>query len=280
MKTNIYLAQVSPTLGNLEKNLEICTLEIKKAILQNAGLIVFPELALTGYYLKDLVDRVSLSLNDKKLTPIIKLSQKIDIVISFVEEDEQHRLFISAAYLSANSIIHVHRKVYLPTYGMFEDRRYFTSGHSFVSFETKLGKVSLLICEDAWHLEAPLIAALEGTQYIIVISSSPVQGISKNKLVAEENWGTILKTYALLLGAYVIYVNRVGCEDGVTFWGGSFICGPDGVILGQAKIIEADALSLTIDSAEIKRQRQRLPLIKEQKMMLLKENLDRIDDRS
>ncbi|MBI2845579.1 MAG: hypothetical protein HYX86_03425, partial [Chloroflexi bacterium] len=139
-KFKVGLAQISPALGDLESNLKIHLEYISQAKKAGLDLLVFPELSLTGYFLKDLNASVALPRGDKKiLGPLKTASRDLDLVVGFVEEDERHRFFIATAYLAGEEIKHLHRKVYLPTYGMFSDGRFFSPGDGFSTFPTKFG---------------------------------------------------------------------------------------------------------------------------------------------
>ena len=162
MKFNLALAQFSPQLGNVEANLEKHLALIREAQAQSADLVLFPELSLTGYVLQDLVPSVAtLSERDHPVfQALLEASRGIDLVVGFVDEDSRHRFFISSAYLSQGSLIHIHHKVYLPTYGLFDEGRFFAPGSSVRAFDTRFGRVGMLICEDFWH--APSIHPLAG----------------------------------------------------------------------------------------------------------------------
>src|SRR5690606_31170911 len=129
-----------------------------------ADLLIFPELSLTGYVLQDLVPMVALKpvKTDPIFSHLFKASQKLDLVVGFVEEDRRNRFFISAAYLSKGELIHTHHKVYLPTYGLFDEGRFFAWGDSIKAFDTRFGRMGMLICEDFWHASPPYLLWLDG----------------------------------------------------------------------------------------------------------------------
>ncbi len=246
MKFTLALAQFAPRLGDVDANLKRILDFVAQAQAQHADLVIFPELALTGYYLKDLVPTVAARPmpHDPRFAPLIDASRNIDIVVGFVEEDARYRYYISAAYLSAGHVVHVHRKMYLPTYRLFDDARFFAPGNSFRAFNTRLGRMGMLICEDAWHLSSPYVLWQDGADFLIDVSASPGYGISTGDELA--NAGTVktfLQTYAALLTTFVFFSNRVGVEDGITFWGGSCALGPDGKVIATAPHFE-EALTI------------------------------------
>src|SRR6185369_9256604 len=159
-------------------NMALVEAAIEKGISEGAQLVVFPELALTGYFLKDLVPDVALGLDAPQIQRLKLLSRRISIAIGLVEVTSDYRFFNTALYLEEGEILQVHRKVYLPTYGLFDEQRYLARGEHFRAFDTRFGRVGMLICEDMWHLSAPYILAMDGATTLICLSSSPGRGIS------------------------------------------------------------------------------------------------------
>ena len=156
------LVQLKPKLGCVADNLALIREQVELAIGQQADLAVFPELSLTGYFLKDLVPEVALTLESPELTVLQELSRRISIVVGFVEVTPDFQFYNSAAWFEDGALKHLHRKVYLPTYGLFDEQRYLGRGDRFRAFDTKFGRVGLLVCEDMWHLSAPYLLAMDG----------------------------------------------------------------------------------------------------------------------
>ncbi len=149
----IALAQIAPRLGDLEANLARHVELIREARGGGADLVVFPELGLTGYLLQDLAGEVAMRLDDPRLAALAAETDDCSAVVSFVEESTDHRLFIAAALLEAGRVRHVYRKVHLPTYGLFDERRFFAAGDAIRAVPSRLGVgLGLAICEDFWHL--------------------------------------------------------------------------------------------------------------------------------
>ncbi len=284
MKFTIALAQFAPRLGDVDANLKQILDRIAQAQKQNVNLIVFPELALTGYYLKDLVTDVAVHLtpDDPRLAPLLAASKNIDVVVGLAEEDSRHRYFISAVYLSDARIVHVHRKVYLPTYRLFDDARFFGAGDSLRAFDTRFGRMGLLICEDAWHLSTPYVLWMDGADFLIDLSASPGYGVStpNGALASAESVNAFLRAYAELTTTFVIYCNRVGVEDGITFWGGSRIVGPDGATIAAAPELEDALLVAEIDTDALRRARLRLPALRDEQRELVRRELERVAKRN
>lgn len=279
MKFKVALAQFAPRLGDVDANLETILDFIARAQREQADLIVFPELALTGYYLKDLVPSVAVRAtpDDSHLAPLFEASRQLDIVISFVEHDSRWNYHIAVAYLAQGRLVHLHRKVYLPTYRLFDDGRFFAPGKTFRAFDTRLGRMGLLICEDAWHLSSPYVLWQDGADFLIDVSASPGYGLSTQADLA--NAATVknfLQTYATLLTVFVIFSNRVGIEDGITFWGGSHVRAPDGTLLVAAPQFDPALVFAEIDTEALRRARLDLPLLRDEQRELIRHELGRI----
>jgi NAD+ synthase (glutamine-hydrolysing) len=279
MKVKIALAQINTKLGdvsaNLEKHLEL----IHAAQAQGAELIIFPELSLTGYSLQDIVPNVSHkpTSGDPIFRPLLDASQKIDIVAGFVDEDLRHRFYISAAYLSSGKALHVHHKVYLPTYGLFDEGRFFAWGDSVQAFDTRFGRVGILICEDFWHASPPYLLWLDGADLFLFTSASPGRGLGKQPALESARWvEDINRAYASLFTSFVVHSNRVGFEDGLNFWGGSTIYDPNGELVTRCPYHEETLLISDIDLNQLHRTRARLPLLRDERTALTMRELQRI----
>jgi predicted amidohydrolase len=253
----IALAQINSILGNLDKNLEIHVNYCEEAISKCADVIVFPELSLTGYSLKDLNLEVALNLSlTSKLDKLKELSSKIDIVCGLVEESDSYALYNSSAYLSEGKIVHAHQKIYPPTYTLFEEFRYFSAGKTVNTFDSKFGKAGMLVCEDMWHLSLPYTLAMKGAKIIYGIAASPTRmGVDTAQFKNYEINSEQHKTFARLLSMYFVFTNRVGYEDGVNFWGGSEIIDPFGNIIAAGKIFDEELIFADIDLNEVRRAR-------------------------
>lgn len=270
------LAQIKPKLGCIADNLKTIEVEIAKAREAGADLIVFPELALTGYFLKDLVPEVALRVDSPEIMRLIELSRGISIAVGFVEETDDYHFFNSALYLEDGAIRHLHRKVYLPTYGLFDEQRYLARGESFRAFDTKLGRFGMLICEDMWHLSASYILAMDGATTVLCLSSSPSRGIEGDSLGSASAWQKLVSTTALFLNCRVLYCNRVGFEDGVNFWGGSEYVAPSGESVVRGKLLEEDSVTAMVDEGALRRERIFSPMIRDENLFVTMQELRRI----
>jgi NAD+ synthase (glutamine-hydrolysing) len=279
MQLNLALAQIATKLGNISANLEKHLNYIKQAKAQKADLIVFPELSLTGYILQDIVSTVSRrpSDDDPIFKPLLAASRDLDIVVGFVDEDPRHRFYIASAYLSAGRVIHVHHKVYLPTYALFDEGRFFAHGDSIRAFDTRFGRVGMLICEDFWHASPPYLLWLDGADILLFSSASPGRGLNEHDKLESAWWvENVNQSYANLFTSFVVHSNRVGYEDGLNFWGGVTVYDPRGERLAHGPYFEEALTFATLDLNQIRRTRARLPLMRDERADLVHRELTRI----
>ena len=271
------LAQMDCTLGDRQANLERHQRWVEKARQAGVQLLVFPELSLTGYFLKDLVPEIAITLEGPQMKEILGLSKDLDLVVSAVIEEPDHRYFNASLYLSNGELAHLHRKVYLPTYGMFDEQRYLAPGDRFRSFKTPFGRAGILICEDIWHLSSAYILSLEGVDLIICPSASPGRGVTTDeRLGTAESYNLVCRTYAQFLTTFFLYCNRVGFEDGANFWGGSMVIAPNGDIVAQEEDADEALVTATLELGEVRRQRLANPLLRDERVELTINELRRV----
>ena len=211
----VTLVQNAPSLNR--SNLDKALVQIDAAV-KHSDVIVFAELALNGYMLQDKLHEDAWTLDE--LTILKEASKTIDIVIGAALKEE-NGFYNAALYFSEGEIKHIHHKVHLPNYGMFEEARYFKPGHQIKSFETKFGRAALLVCEDLWEVNLLEDLEDEHPEVIYIIAASPARGFSDDGLDIEAQWQTLLEKAAIDMKAEIVFVNRVGFEDGLGFWGGS-----------------------------------------------------------
>ena len=274
----VILAQISPCLGDVKRNLDRHLDLIEKAARKKAGLIVFPELSLTGYTLMDMVQEVGLKpAKDATFKPLKILSRKTDIVLGFVEEKEKGVFYNSSAYLSGGRILHIHRKVFLPTYGLFEEGKFFAQGKNFETFPTRFGRAGLMICRDFLSYGAGYLLFAGGADLIIVTSAAPGRGMSmKQEFATSHMWELMGEAISFFSTTFVLYCNRVGFEDGKAFAGGSFAFNPRGQLLVKASPIDEDLVSVDLDLEEIGAARRKWPYKRDDKPEIILQALQRI----
>jgi predicted amidohydrolase len=274
LSVRIAIAQCAPALGAVKRNLDMHDKWIARARAAGARLVVFPELSLTGYYLKDLAADVACAADDPQLAPIAEASRDIDISAGFVERSADAKLHIAQGHWSGGKLVHVHRKVYLPTYGIFDDGRYFGPGDRFETYRWAGGTTGVAICEDLWHVSTPYLYAAAGATIVLAPSASPGRGVAEGgDLGTAESCRLMDRFYASYLTVYVVYVNRVGHEDGIAFWGGSEIVAPDGTVAARAPEFDEDLLIGEIDPELVARERARNPLLRDEREDIVLRNL-------
>jgi predicted amidohydrolase len=270
----VAVVQFSSKLGNFEENLRKTVEFCDEALKLGAKVCVFPELNLTGYNLQDLTFEVALKLDDPRLSVLFEKSREIDILVGLVEESLEHVFFNSAVYFSKGKIAHVHRKIYLPTYGMFDEGRFFGRGRRVDVFNSALGKSCVLICEDLWHISTVYVSFVKGAKYIFAPSSSPGRGYRERGMFGNaEIWMNMGEFYARMTGSYFIYANRVGTEDGFVFSGKSFIANPFGEIIAEASSFNEEILIADIKEETVRAARVSLPLFRDEMPEVIFESL-------
>jgi predicted amidohydrolase len=280
MPFTIQLAQIEPTLGNLEKNLELHLEHCAAAEEAGVELLLFPELSLTGYFLKDQTAEAALRIDAPPLEALRERSRSITLGVGFVERAPDGRLFNSYAILEDGQLLHLHRKVHLVTYGMFEESRDVGAGEHFAVAESKHGRIGVLLCEDLWHVISSWLYFLDGVDLLVVPSAGPGRGVSAEGrgLGSVEVWKTLLTAHALLFQTWSAYVNRTGCEDGITFGGGSRIVDPFGEEVACLEGLAPGSLTHEIDLRANERARVQTPLRRDEKPWIVLRELQRLEE--
>jgi len=275
----IALAQIAPRLGDVPRNLALHREWIRAARKEKADLIVFPELSLTGYALRDLVADVAL---DPAGSPVFKelagLSREITIVLGFVEErrEDPGLFYNAAACFGEGRLLHVHRKVYLPTGGMFEEGRFYAAGRGFKPFRAPFGRTGLMICRDFLQLGAGYLQLVGGAEVLLVISAAPGRGFGTDQAFGTSRmWELMGEALSFFTTSYVIYCNRVGVEEGMTFAGGSFVFSPRGELLERAASLEPGLLVRTIDLTAVRDARRKWGFRREEKPEVILHAMER-----
>ncbi|MEA2086583.1 MAG: nitrilase-related carbon-nitrogen hydrolase [Candidatus Caldatribacteriota bacterium] len=272
----IGLGQIKYETGKVKKNLKKIQKFIFKAKKEEVDLLVFPELSLTGYSLKSrLIPKVALKLDGPIIESLKEESKDISLVIGLVEESRNYDFYNTALYLEKGEIKHIHRKIYLPNYGMFEEKKYFISGEEVRSFETSYGRMGMLVCADSWHPVLPYILALDGAFIFINVVSSYSKGLGK-KISTRYAWERVNKFYAQVFSCYVVFVNAVGADGENNFWGGSTVIKPGGRILVKPDYSKEQLATAYIDLKRVRYYKNVLPEFKEEKIDLVIRELKRI----
>jgi NAD+ synthetase len=276
------IAQIRPQKGAYQENL--CRFG---ALLREVGswpeppeLVVAPETALTGYFLEGGVRDLAIT-GDQLFDDLSRQHHEagtppLDVALGFYEV-HSNRLYNSGMYATLGGsdagIHHIHRKIFLPTYGVFDEERFVEAGRNVQAFDTRWGRAAILICEDAWHSFTPMLAALDGAQLIIVPSASPARGVitsddTAGRPVSLARWARLTQDIAGEHGVYLALSQLVGFEGGKAFPGGSILAGPRGDLLVQGPVFAEAIIPAVLDFEEITRARTDLPLLADLEMRL------------
>jgi NAD+ synthetase len=284
---HLLVAQTRPRKGDYAENLRQVGAVFGQAagLEEPPGLIVFPETALTGYFLEGGVRELAVTagtlFRDLTAQHALTGAPPVDIVIGFYEEF-RNRHYNSALYASLGGpepgIKHVHRKVFLPTYGLFDEERFVDHGHSVHAFDTRWGRMALAICEDAWHTVVPMLAALDGAQLLIVPSASPARGVApdaeqgndpESRPTSVRRWEILARQIADEHGMYVVFAQLGGFEGGKGLQGSSLVVGPQGDVLVRGPVFDEALISAKLDYDQITRARSEQPLLADLELQLL-----------
>ncbi len=257
LKPTLRIVQSDCTLANFDENLARHVAAIEQAIRDGVDAIAFPELSLTGYNVQDAAQDLAMHIDDPRLAPLRELGRRICIICGGIELSDDYGVYNAAFMFEDGCARSVHRKIYLPTYGMFEELRYFSAGRHVETVDSKrLGRFGVAICEDFWHVSVPYLLAQQGAKLLLVLMSSPLRlspGSGAPAIVSQ--WQTIASTCAFLFSCHVACVNRIGTEDSFTFWGNSSVTGPDGSATAVAPMFTEQALDTVVDYLAVKRAR-------------------------
>ncbi|MGC1908984.1 MAG: nitrilase-related carbon-nitrogen hydrolase [Candidatus Dormiibacterota bacterium] len=281
----VTLIQHQPVLGDLRANLEWSCQQIAAEVEQGSDLVVFPELSLTGYFLKDLTPETAVTLDGPEMEQLIGATGRASSLVGLVLETDQFSFYHAAVLISDGAVRHVHRKVYLPTYGMFDEQRHLAAGDRFEVVELPLGggaswRIGILVCEDLWHPSSPYLLSRAGVDLLLCPSSSPGRGVGtgEGELGSAASYGAMLRTYSELFTVFAVYCNRVGFEDGFHFWGGSRVLGPDGRLLAGPLGDSADVLRAELERGDLRRARIAFPLLRDERIDLVERQLGLASD--
>jgi predicted amidohydrolase len=261
-RIRIGLAQIDARLGDVEANLAHHLEFIARAARQGVELLVFPELSLTGYRLLHLTSRVAL---EPATSPVVErlraAAPEMTVVVGCVEEDERGALYNSALVLRGGALVHCHRKLYLPTYGIFQEGRFFAAGHRLDLARHDGNPFGVLICEDFWHSDPAERLARAGAKLLCVSSASPGRIGPGDMPPSQHDWEALTRASALLNTCWVVFCGRVGWEEGTFYTGGSHVVRPGGELAARAPYFDEHLLVAEIDLREVDRLRWRLPIL-------------------
>ncbi len=264
------LVQFKPRKGDVAANLAAMRDVFAQLAPTATELIVFPEAALTGYFLEGAVyelalDAATMAQRLDEQWHASGATRPCDVVSGFYENVagtfHNSVIYVRCGEPGGPRVAHVHRKMFLPTYGVFDEERFLTRGRRLSVFETPLGTAAMLICEDAWHAIMPTVAALKGARLIIIPSASPGRGLCGDELESNARWKAILSSAAAEHGVYVLYAGLTGFEGGKGMSGGTCAYSPRGELLDSAGPLDACIVRVQLDREEIDLARATIPLL-------------------
>ena len=255
----VALAQISCKVGDKKHNIDVMKKIVKEAKGKDASLVIFPELSLTGYVSRDLMYELAETIPGPSIHSMEETAkkEKMHVVFGMLERSEKASAVIynTAVLLGPQGLIGKYRKMHLPTHSVFEEKRYFRQGYEAPVFETNVGKIGLMICYDVFFPEQARLLRLQGSQLIICISASPS--------VRRTFFDVLTTARAIENTAFLAYVNLVGIENGLQFWGGSRLIAPNGHVISQAKYDEEDLVMGTVDYADLERTETFVPTLRD-----------------
>jgi predicted amidohydrolase len=270
----VALAQVDAEPGDCAANIE----KAKKLISEHRGktdLLVFPEYFITGYISGQDVYEHALRTDDDLFQGLVKFTDGIMVAITFIEETGAFNFYDSIAFITDGRIVGIHRKIYLVNYGVFEERRHFSVGPNHQSLNAGAFRIAPFICADAWNPALVHLAAADLAHIFIFSACSPTQGLG-SRLSTKESWHRMNEFYASMYGVYVLFVNRVGDDNGLTFWGGSQILDPFGKVIAQAKGDGEEVIEAEVKLAEVREARTVLHTVRDENLSFLNHRLERV----
>jgi len=273
----IALAQVDCTLGDIDANVERATAAIATARAGGADLVVFPELSLCGYSVGEVEQDLVMYADDPRITRLAQDAGPMSVLVGFSEGGSGLHTYNSAAYLESGGLLHVHRKLYLPTYDIFEERKHFSPGQQMRAFDTRHARTAILTCNDAWQPQLAFVAVQDGARVLLMPTSS-AQSLFPERYDSPTYWQDITRFYGRMFQTFVVFVNRVGTEGKLQFWGGSHVVDPWGNLVDEAPLDEEALLFVDIDLATVRRRRREVPLIREARLGMVLREVHRLVD--
>jgi predicted amidohydrolase len=275
----ISIAQLDCQLGDIDANIDSAQAAVATASADSTDLIVFPELYLSGYSVGDVDADLSMRPDDPRIEKLARSAGVAGLSVGFVEAGPPGpHTYNSTAYYEAGRLVHVHRKLYLPAYAPFEERNHFTPGPRMRAFDARPDtRMAVLCCNDAWQPQLAFLATQDGA-HILLVPAASAQSRFPQHYNSDEYWHDITRFYGRMFQVFVVFVNRVGTEGALQFWGGSHVVDPWGNVVGTAAKKEQEILTVDIALADVRRRRREVPLVKEARLGLLHREIERLLD--
>lgn len=269
--------QFNPALGNIEKNFAYHVQKIAAAVDDKIDLIIFPELSISGYHLKDIVYDAALPPGDKIIKDFEKMSMDIDIIMGAPYEEIPGIIYNAACYFSKGHLVHIHRKVQLPNFGMFEEKMLFKPGKDFKTFMIGDFTVGIIVCREILFPVNAYLYYLQGVDFLIGISNSPFRGVGKEGFAASfKLWERLGEVFAINYHQNYVFINRTGFEDGIGFGGGSFFSAAGQGIVKRAAYFDNDILDFEISKEDVRISRCAANYLRDENPEIIFQELKRI----
>lgn len=277
-RIRLRIEQLAPVLGEPDRNLDRIRCAGEDAAREGVDLLLTPELSVTGYDLRDRVHEVARPVGDD---PFPQLAGIPDVVVGTVELGGDYVPYNTALHLRGGAVLHRHRKVYLPTYGMFDEGRYFGRGGRVRAYDAGGGwRVGLLVCEDLWHPALCYLLAMGGANLILVQSAGAGRGVGAageaGRFASWSVWEHLARAAAIAYGVYVGLANRVGAEGSVVFCGGSLVVAPDGSVLARGDDLAEDRPTVDLSLSAVAAARRPFAHARDEDPHLVARELDRL----
>lgn len=258
-EVNVALAQINCRAGDKEYNLDLMEKNIRQAKERGANLVIFPELSLTGYVIRDLLHKLAEPIPGPSIRYLEEIAENenVHVILGTLERSEKARavLYNTAVLIGPKGLIGKYRKMHLPSHSVFEEKRYFRPGYQAPTFNTDIGKLGLIICYDLFFPETARLLRLGGSQFIICVSASPA--------IRRKFFEVLTAARAIENTVFLAYVNLVGLENGLQFWGGSRIIAPNGDVILQAKYDEEDLVVGMVNYTDLSRAQLLVPTLRD-----------------
>jgi predicted amidohydrolase len=274
-RLRIGLAQTDAELGNVSANVAR-VVDLVHSARGRVDVLVLPELALTGYSVGSRFYDLSLRTDDPLFQQLLDATDEtMTLVVGFVEETDAFQFFNSLAFIRGHRLIHTHRKIYLPNYGVFEERKFFSAGRNFDGVDIGKFRLAPFICGDAWNPASVHLAAADQAHVLVIAACSP-EGALGSRLSSRENWKRLNRFYAAIFGCYVAFVNRAGSEGPLRFWGESELIDPFGQTVVASSTSSDELLIGEVDLGQIREARTVLHTLRDDDLSFLQRRIEKI----
>lgn len=270
----IGMAQIDCKAGDVETNIQK-TIKLINAYREKVDLLIFPELSLTGYSVGKNFHKCAMRLDDPRLKFLMGQTTGITVAVGLIEETPSFKFHNSLVFMRDKGIVHAHRKIYLPNYDIFEEKKYFAAGVRFDCFDHTHFRIAPLICGDAWNPALVHLAASDEANILVISACSPAYSLG-GRLSNQINWQRLIRFYATMYGSYVAFINRAGSERGLSFYGRSTLINPFGEVVSSARGDKEGVIIGTVNLGIVRKARTILNTIRDENLPFIQNKLSKI----